>query len=58
MIPNYNYREFVGDAIESRLEIDWPDKEVIVAQKKRRTRQAEKRFAVLLTSIFQRNKMR
>jgi hypothetical protein len=36
MIPNYNYREFVGDAIESRLEIDWPDKEVIVAQKYRR----------------------
>jgi len=45
MIPNYNYREFVGDAIESRLEIDWPDKEVIVAQKKRRTRQAEHRFS-------------
>jgi glycosyltransferase involved in cell wall biosynthesis len=30
IIANYNYRDFVGDAIESGLKIDWPDKEVIV----------------------------
>jgi glycosyltransferase involved in cell wall biosynthesis len=30
IIANYNYRDFVGGAIESALEIDWPDKEVIV----------------------------
>src|SRR5262252_264040 len=30
IIANYNYRDFVGAAIESALAIDWPDKEVIV----------------------------
>jgi glycosyltransferase involved in cell wall biosynthesis len=30
IIANYNYRDFVGAAISSVLEVDWPDKEVIV----------------------------
>lgn len=30
IIANYNYRDFVGAAIESALDVDWPDKEVIV----------------------------
>src|SRR6201984_2955697 len=30
IIANYNYRDFVGAAIESALGVDWPDKEVIV----------------------------
>ena len=30
IIANYNYRDFVGAAIESALAIDWSDKEVIV----------------------------
>ena len=30
IIANYNYRDFVGAAIESALSVDWPDKEVIV----------------------------
>jgi glycosyltransferase involved in cell wall biosynthesis len=30
IIANYNYRDFVREAIESALAIDWPDKEVIV----------------------------
>jgi len=30
IIANYNYRDFVGAAIESALAIDWLDKEVIV----------------------------
>src|SRR5215468_9176257 len=30
IIANYNYRDFVGAAIESALVVDWPDKEVIV----------------------------
>jgi len=30
IIANYNYRDFVGVAIESALAVDWPDKEVIV----------------------------
>ncbi len=30
VIPNYNYAEFVGQAIDSALAIDWPDVEVIV----------------------------
>ncbi len=30
IIANYNYRDFVGAAIESTLAVDWPDKEVIV----------------------------
>jgi glycosyltransferase involved in cell wall biosynthesis len=30
VIPNYNYAEFVGEAIESALALDWPHVEVIV----------------------------
>jgi glycosyltransferase involved in cell wall biosynthesis len=30
IIANYNYRDYVGSAIESALAIHWPDKEVIV----------------------------
>jgi len=30
IIPNYNYGEFVGHAIDSALALDWPDVEVIV----------------------------
>jgi glycosyltransferase involved in cell wall biosynthesis len=30
IIANYNYRNFVGAAIESALAVDWADKEVIV----------------------------
>jgi glycosyltransferase involved in cell wall biosynthesis len=30
VIPNYNYAEYVGAAIESALALDWPDVEVIV----------------------------
>src|ERR1700748_2736524 len=30
IIANFNYRDFVGAAIESALAVDWPDKEVIV----------------------------
>jgi glycosyltransferase involved in cell wall biosynthesis len=30
IIANYNYRDFVGVAIESALAVDWPDKEIIV----------------------------
>jgi glycosyltransferase involved in cell wall biosynthesis len=30
IIPNYNYGEFVGDAVTSALAVDWPDREVIV----------------------------
>ena len=30
IIANYNYRDFVGAAIDSALAVDWPDKEVIV----------------------------
>src|SRR4051794_10568108 len=30
VIANYNYRDFVGAAIESALAVDWLDKEVIV----------------------------
>src|SRR5215472_7949808 len=30
IIANYNYRDFVGAAMESALAVDWSDKEVIV----------------------------
>jgi len=30
VIPNYNYADYVGAAIESALALDWPDVEVIV----------------------------
>ncbi len=31
IIPNYNYAKYVGAAIDSALALNWPDKEVIVA---------------------------
>jgi hypothetical protein len=31
IISNYNYDRYVGAAIESALGVDWPDKEIIVA---------------------------
>jgi glycosyltransferase involved in cell wall biosynthesis len=31
LINNYNYAKYVGSAIDSALAVDWPDKEVIVA---------------------------
>lgn len=30
IIPNYNYEAYIGQAIDSALELDWPDVEVIV----------------------------
>lgn len=30
VIPNYNYGDFVGEAVASALAVDWPDVEVIV----------------------------
>ncbi len=30
IIPNYNYAEFLAQAIDSALGLDWPDVEVIV----------------------------
>src|SRR5438309_438319 len=30
IIANYNYRDFIGAAIESALAVDWPNKEVII----------------------------
>jgi len=30
IISNYNYADFLAEAIESALAIDWPDVEVIV----------------------------
>src|ERR1700751_3002595 len=32
IIANYNYRDYVGAAIESALAVDWPDKEGIVVE--------------------------
>jgi hypothetical protein len=31
IITNYNYGDYVGAAIDSALAVDWPDKEIIVA---------------------------
>jgi glycosyltransferase involved in cell wall biosynthesis len=31
IVTNYNYAKYVGAAIDSALAVDWPDKEVIVA---------------------------
>ena len=30
IVANYNYRDFIGAAIESALAVNWPDKEVII----------------------------
>ena len=32
IIPNYNYEAYVGDAIDSALNLDWPHVEVIVVE--------------------------
>jgi glycosyltransferase involved in cell wall biosynthesis len=57
VIPNYNYEEFVGDAIDSALALDWPDVEVIVVDdgSTDRSREVIGRYGDRITAIFQPN---
>jgi glycosyltransferase involved in cell wall biosynthesis len=57
VIPNYNYASFVGDAIESALNVDWPAVEVIVVDdgSTDESRSVIERYTARVTTIFQRN---
>ncbi|WP_395020403.1 glycosyltransferase family 2 protein [Dongia sp.] len=57
IIANYNYAEFVGQAIESALAIDWPDVEVIVVDdgSTDNSRSVIERFGDRIVAIFQPN---
>ena len=57
IIPNYNYEQFVGAAIDSALAIDWPNVEVIVVDDGSTdgSRAVIKRYADRVTTIFQEN---
>ncbi len=57
IIPNYNYAEFIADAIESALELDWPDVEIIVVDdgSTDRSRAVIERYAGRVTAIYKAN---
>jgi glycosyltransferase involved in cell wall biosynthesis len=57
IIPNYNYAEFVADAIESALSLDWPHVEVIVVDdgSTDASREVIARYAERVTVIHQAN---
>src|SRR5260370_39867759 len=57
IIPNYNYEQFVGAAIDSALAIDWPNVEVIVVDDGSTdgSRAVIERYAGRVTTIFQEN---
>ena len=57
IIPNYNYEQFVGAAIDSALAIDWPNVEVIVVDDGSTdgSRAVIERYADRVTTIFQKN---
>lgn len=57
VIPNYNYREFVGSAIESALALDWPEVEVIVVDDGSTddSRSVIARYADRVVTVFQTN---
>ena len=57
IIPNYNYAEFVGQAIDSALAIDWPDVQVIVVDdgSTDASRQVIARYGERIETILQAN---
>ncbi len=57
VIANYNYAEYVGEAIESALAIDWPNVEVIVVDdgSTDNSRSVIERFGDRIVAIFQEN---
>jgi glycosyltransferase involved in cell wall biosynthesis len=57
IIPNYNYGEFVGHAIESALALDWPDVEIIVVDDGSTDHSAKviRSYGNKVTAIFQSN---
>jgi glycosyltransferase involved in cell wall biosynthesis len=57
IIPNYNYGDYVGAAIESALALDWPDVEVIVVDDGSTDHSAEviQGFGSRIQAIFQPN---
>jgi glycosyltransferase involved in cell wall biosynthesis len=58
IINNYNYGRFVGQAIESVLAVDWPDKEIIVVDDGSTddSRTVIESFGERITSIFAENR--
>src|SRR5690606_2121634 len=57
VIPNYNYGEFVGHAIDSALTLDWPHLEVIVVDdgSTDRSRDVIASFGERIVAIFKEN---
>lgn len=57
IIPNYNYEAYVGAAIDSALNLDWPAVEVIVIDdgSTDRSRDVIARYGARITTILQEN---
>ncbi len=57
IIPNYNYGEFIGQAIDSALALDWPRVEVIVVDdgSTDHSRSVIEGYGERITAIFQSN---
>lgn len=57
VIPNYNYEDYVGQAIDSALGLDWPNLEVIVIDdgSTDRSREVISRYGDRIKTIYQEN---
>jgi hypothetical protein len=57
VIPNYNYEDYVGQAIDSALNLDWPNVEVIVIDDGSTdgSREVIGRYGERIQTIFQEN---
>lgn len=57
VIPNYNYEDYVGQAIDSALNLDWPNVEVIVIDdgSTDRSREIISGYGGRIKTIFQEN---
>lgn len=57
VIPNYNYESYIADAIESALNIDWPNVEVIVVDdgSTDNSKAVIERYSRRIRSIYQPN---
>lgn len=57
VIPNYNYQDYVGQAIDSALNLDWPRVEVIVIDDGSTdgSRAVIERYGDRITTIYQEN---
>lgn len=57
IIPNFNYADYISDAIDSALGLDWPDVEVIVVDdgSTDHSRRVIEAYGSRITAMFKEN---